>query len=121
MTPPPKHKKVDKDGYELTFYPGFLRRATVQVDGRDDVLYKQETPHGIKGKPDEPLKRFELRLRGGPNDRNVTLRVDDPKHAVAEIIVKFYPTDHKPEAGEDPPPNEVFSAENDAMLCPPIC
>ena len=121
MKHPPKHKKVDKDGYALTFYPGFLSRATVKVDGKDDVLYKQKAPHGVKDQPDEPLKRFELRLQGGPNDRDFTLHVDDPQHAIAEIVVKLYPKHHKPETGESPPPDEVFSAENDAMLCPPIC
>lgn len=121
MTPPPKHKTVDKDGYALTFYPGFLSRAVVQVDGREDVLYRQEAPHGVRDQPDEPLKRFELRLKGGPNDRDITLHVDDPQHAIAEIVVRMYPKGYKPEAGENPPPEEVFTAENDAMLCPPIC
>lgn len=121
MTPPPKHKKVDKDGYELTFYPGFLSRAVVQVDGREDVLYKQVESHSVKDQPDEPLPRFELRLRGGPNDRNVTLHVDDPQHAIAEIVIRMYPKGYKPEAGVSPPPAEVLSAVNDAMLCPPIC
>jgi hypothetical protein len=121
MTPPPKHKKVEKDGYELTFYPGFLRRAVVQVDGEDDVLYTQEAPHRVKDQPDEPLTRFELRLQGGPNDRNFTLHVDDPQHAIAEIVVKLYPRGHKPQAGEDPQPVEILSARNDAILCPPMC
>lgn len=121
MTPPPKHEKVEKDGYVLTFYPGFLSKASVLVDGKDDVLYRQEKPHKVKDKPDEPLKRFELRLRGGPNDRNITLHVDDPQHAIAEITIRMYPKGYKPEAGEDPPPDEVFTAANDAILCPPMC
>lgn len=122
MTPPPKHKKVDKDGYELTFYPGFLSKGTVQVDGKDDVLYEQKVPHGVKDQPDEPLTRYELRLQGGPNDRDVTLHVHDPKHAVAEIVVKFYPKGYRrPEAAGAPAPDEILSAVNDAILCPPVC
>ena len=121
MTPPPKHEKVEKDGYVLTFYPGFLSKASVLVDGKDDVLYRQEKPHKVKDKPDEPLKRFELRLRGGPNDRNITLHVDDPRHAIAEITIRMHPKGYKPEAGESPEPDEVFTAANDAILCPPMC
>ncbi len=121
MTPPPKHETVEKDGYVLTFYPGFLSKASVLVDGKDDVLYTQPKPHSIIDQPDEPLPRFELRLEGGPNQRNITLHVDDPEHAIAEITVRMYPRGYKAERGTAPPPNEVFTAVNDAILCPPMC
>lgn len=118
---PPKHKTVDKDGYRLTFYPGFLRKGTVRVDGQDDVLYEQGVAHPVKDKPDEPLTRWELRLKGGPNKRNFTLHVNDPQREIAEIVVKLYPRGHKAEGAEDSEPDEEFLAKNDAMLCPPIC
>lgn len=119
---PPKHRTVDKDGYRLTFYPGFLRKGSVRVDGEDDVLYEQgPVGHKVKDEPDEPLTRWELRLQGGPNRRNFTLHVDDPHREVAEIVVKLYPKGHRPQAGDDPSPNEEFSAMDGAILCPPIC
>jgi hypothetical protein len=121
MTPPPKHETVDKDGYALTFYPGFLSQATVYVNGQDDVLYQQKVPYPVGDKPDEPLTNYELRLVGGPNDRDFTLLVNDPQHAIAEIVVKLYPKGRKPDLETTPEPDEVLTAANGAMLCPPIC
>lgn len=121
MTPPPKHETVEKDGYVLTFYPGFLSKASVLVDGKDEVLYTQQKPYSIIDQPDEPLTRFELRLEGGPNERNITLHVDDPEHAIAEITVRMYPRDRTLGVGAAPAPNEVFVAVDDAILCPPMC
>ncbi|HEX2190848.1 MAG TPA: hypothetical protein VHG51_18215 [Longimicrobiaceae bacterium] len=118
---PPKHRTVDKDGYRLTFYPGFLREGVVRVDGKEDVLYEQGVAHPVKDQPDEPLTRWELRLQGGPNSRDFTLHVDDPQREIAEIVVKLYPRGHRPETGEDPEPNEEFLGKNGAILCPPIC
>ncbi|HEV2149965.1 MAG TPA: hypothetical protein VGR37_21385 [Longimicrobiaceae bacterium] len=117
----PKHRVVEKDGYALTFYPGFLRRGVVRVDGRDDVLYEQVGSHDVRDQPDEPLTRYELRLQGGPNDRDFTLHVDDPQRAIAEIVVKLYPRGHTAESGNDPEPDEEFRGDNGAILCPPIC
>ncbi len=119
---PPRHRTVDKDGYRLTFYPGFLRRGTVRVDGEDDVLYVQgPAGHPVGDAPDEPLTRWELRLRGGPNDRDFALHVHDPHREIAEIVVRLYPRGHQPRAGDDPASDEEFRGENGAILCPPIC
>jgi hypothetical protein len=118
---PPKHRVVEKDGYVLTFYPGFLRKADVEVEGRDDVLYEQTGFHDIRDQPDEPLPRYVLRLQGGPNDRDFTLHVDDPQHAIAEIVVRLYPRGQEPGSGEERVPDETFHAHNDAVLCPPYC
>ena len=122
MTPPPKHKTVEKDGYVLTFYPGFLGSATVEVDGREDVLYRQQGVHDMRNQKGEPLPHFVLRLEGGPNRRDIALHVDDPEHAIAEIVVKLYPPHHEPGTGEGAPQAvEVLNARNDAILCPPYC
>ena len=119
---PPKHETVDKDGYRLTFYPGFLRKGMVRVDGENDVLYEQgRVGHKVKDQPDEPLKRWELRLQGGPNKRNFTLHVDDPQHEIAEIVVKLYPKGHRPGVDAPTESNEEFVAEDGATLCPPYC
>lgn len=119
---PPKHEVVDKDGYRLTFYPGFLRKGTVRVDGEDDVLYEQGKPHPVKDQPDEPLTHWELRLQGGPNRRNFALHVNDPHREIAEIVVRLYPKGHRAEGGpEEPEPDEEFTAKDGATLCPPYC
>jgi len=122
---PPKHKQVDKDGYQFTFYPGFLREGRVEVTGEEPVvLYQQEKPYVIRDSPDEPLKNFELRLVGGKNGRNVTFQIDDPQHSIAEITIRLYPRGHKPggEGDEDGDgPGEIIVINNDAVLCPPVC
>lgn len=122
---PPYHEQVDKDGYQLTFYPGFVRQADVRVAGQDPVvLYRQEKPYDIRGKPDQPFKRFMLQLKGGPNDRNVTFHIDDPDHSIAEITVKLYPRGREPggvrDGGGDEP-NEVVIVVDDTVFCPPVC
>lgn len=120
--PPRRHKTVHADGYDLTFYPGFLRTAAVRAAQEGEVvLYEQTEPYDIRQHPDEPLTRFMLRLQGGPNRRSVTLRVDDPEHAVAEIVVRFHPRGYRPGGRKAGPPDESVTFENDATYCPPVC
>lgn len=121
---PPRHEQVDEDGYQFTFYPGFVREATVQAAGSPPVLlYRQEAPYDVRGRPDEPLARSEIRLVGGPNGRNVTLVVDDPEHSIAEITVRLHPKGHTPGKGpqEGHGPDEVLIIVDETILCPPIC
>lgn len=122
MTPPPeKHEVVEKDGYRLTFYPGFLSRASVDDESGRTELYAQSGSHDVRDLPDEPLTRHVLRLEGGPNQRDVTLTLDDPRHAVAEIVVRLYPAGYTPGDGEAPEPVETMTATDGAILCPPVC
>lgn len=124
---PRKHRTVKKDGYELTFYPGFLRKARVESgDGQEVVLYQQKKPYDIRGRDDEPLERFTLRLQGGRSDRDVTLRIDDPKHAIAQIVVRFHREGHDPRS--TPPAADPVAASDETVtfddfpiLCPPVC
>ncbi len=120
---PPKHKTIFKDGYELTFYPGFLGRATVTMPGEEMVvLYQQEASHDIRDQPDEPLKEFLLQLSGGEGGRSFALRVDDPEHAIAEIVVRLHPRGHTPGTGvRTERGEEVVVLENHATFCPPLC
>jgi len=118
---PRKHRTVTRKGYTLSFYPGFLREARVETGGEEVVLYRQRKPYDLRGKEDEPLKSFLLRLAGGPNDRDVTLRVEDPQYSIAEIVVRFHPRGYRPGDMEEIEPDETATFENPPVYCPPIC
>ena len=118
---PRKHRTVKKDDYSLSFYPGFLREGRVETGGEEVVLYRQRKPYDIRGRPDEPLANFSLRLAGGPNDRDVTLRIEDPQHSIAQIVVRFHPRGYTPGSREETGPDETATFENTPVLCPPIC
>ena len=120
-TPPEKHEVVEKGEYRLTFYPGFLSSAAVEDEGGRTELYEQSGSHDVRNEPDEPLTHHVIRIEGGRNKRDVTLTVDDPHHAIAEIVVRLHPTDREQGTGKAEPPVETVHVRNDAILCPPIC
>lgn len=121
-TLPPLHATVRKDGYTLTFYPGFLRRGTALVAGGvPEVLYEQTVPYDVRDRPDEPLTRYVLAVEGGPNERSLSLTVDDPEHAVAEIVVRLHPPGFVPGEGTPVTVAEELGFQDNTVLCPPVC
>lgn len=119
---PRRHENIEADGYHLTYYPGFLRGATVRVEGGEPVvLYEQRKPYDIRNRPNEPFTKFKLGLKGGPNDRDVSFEIHDPQHSIAEIVVRFHPRGHTPGGKEQSDPDETATFDNTAVLCPPIC
>lgn len=119
--PPPKHTVVEKDGYRITFYPGFAREVEVEDRGDRKEIYRQSGSHDVRNQPDEPLTHHVVRIEGGRSRRDVTLTLDDPQHAIAEIVVKLHPAGRKPGEGTAQPAEETVRMVNDAVLCPPIC
>lgn len=122
----PKEETIKKDGYELTFYPGFASRCTVrEADGTEYALYEQDRkkPYHLPPGHTKPDSKHRLKLRGGKKKQDVTIDIDDPELRIAKITIELYDENHMPgteaEGGETSV--ETFTAENDAKICPPYC
>ena len=84
-------------------------------------MYKQAAPHHLNGQSHP--KKHKIQLKGGKYDRDVTLEIDDPKHAIKQIHLELYGDRDAAEIGTSraAPTAETFTAFNTAETCPPIC
>jgi hypothetical protein len=118
-----EHKTVTKDGYEVTFHPAFASRCAIRTHGEsaeERELYKLKGKHVFKNGATHP-KRHVIKLKGGENNRDIELVINDPKHHVARIVVEMYPEDYEPGWGADTMAVETFESENGVGTCPPVC
>jgi hypothetical protein len=116
-----EEKTVSKDGYEVTFYPGFARRCTVgNADGQVE-LYSQQESYRLPNGEKLPKKNFRLRLKGGKRKQDVTLRVEDPERRIKRITVELHVSTPDEAGTRESVGTETFEIENDARLCPPNC
>ena len=96
---------VSTHGYDVAFYGGFASRVTSSVAGE---LFRQSKPFPLG---DSALaSRHQVRIAGGPSQRDITLGVIDGEHQIAEIRLVLY--------GET---NETIDVKNRAVTCPPDC
>ena len=114
--------KTDDNEYEITVHPAFASRCTVSgKDGEERELYKQKGAHKLNGKAIPKKHTIKLKAKNG-GKRDITITLDDAAHSVARITVELYDDSHDPatalKAGET---DTVFTVENSAILCPPIC
>jgi hypothetical protein len=112
---------IEKDGYEVTFHPAFASKCDVErKDGRGVDLYRQEGVHHHAEGERHPV-RHQIRLKGGPDQRDLTLMVDDPKAQIARITIELYDPSHEPGWGRGDDAVETFTVTNDGFECPPFC
>lgn len=122
MPQDPKERTIKKDGYELTFYPGFASRCTVRgADGAEHELYKQDKPYHLPDGHKKPDTKHKLKLKGGKKKQNITIDIDDPELRIAKITIELYDESHEPGMGSGGSAGETFTTENDAQICPPFC
>jgi hypothetical protein len=117
------HKSESKSSYTVTFHPAFASRCVIKGEDGEHEVYKQAKPHKFDKGEKHPAKHT-IRLQGGKFDRDVTLHVDDPKHAIKKIHVELYPhrdPEHVGDSSKSYDAAETFTAFNDAETCPPIC
>jgi hypothetical protein len=92
----PGERTVSRDGYEVTLHPAFASRCEVmRRDGEEHELYRQKGVHN-HGVGERHPKRHLVRLKGGPDDRDLTLMVDDPKAQIARVTIELYDPSHEP-------------------------
>ena len=114
--------KTDDNEYEITVHPAFASRCTVGAkNGEERELYKQKGVHKLNGK--SVPKKHTIRLKGkNGSKRDITITLDDAAHSVAKITVELYEESHDPTTALEPSDTDtVFSVENSARICPPIC
>jgi hypothetical protein len=116
-----EERTVRKDGYEVTFYPGFASRCTVKNGEGEIELYRQEESYRLPNGQTEPRRNYRLAFRGGKRKQDVTLRVDDPERRIKSITVELYPETHGSGTRSTSEDVETFSVANDAVTCPPEC
>jgi hypothetical protein len=116
-----QQRTVSRDGYEVSFHPAFASKCDVErKDGRRVHLYSQEGVHHHAEGERHPV-RHEIRLKGGPDQRDLSLLVDDPKAQIAKITIELYDPSHQPGWGRGDEPVETFTVTNDSFECPPFC
>jgi len=118
---PEGHNTAEKNNYKVTFHPALLSRATVCGDDGDCEVFRQEGKHHLNG--GEHPKQHTIRLEGGKFQRDVTLHVHDPKHAIKQIHLELYGDRPESAIGSSQvfPAAETFTAVNTVVTCPPEC
>ena len=96
---------VKAHGYDVAFYGGFASRITSSVGGE---LYRQSKPFPLGDAA--KAGRHEVRIAGGPSQRDITFGITDGEHQIANISVVFH--------GEAA---ETIDIKNRAVTCPPDC
>lgn len=117
-----EHRTVTAHGYTVAYYPGFAREVTVAVAGAEPrTLHRQSGSYKLPAGQTSPAGQHEIQLRGGKYGRDVALRVHDPKHEIAHIVLELHGPDYVPGTGEAGEPVETITIQNDAKICPPFC
>lgn len=104
---------VSVEGYEICFYPGFVRRLVlVDEGGKEITAYEQRPPFVLPAGQMKPWPSSTIEVRG--NGANVMVQVNDSGQQVdsIEIVLK----------ARDGSGNKVrLVAEDGPVLCPPFC
>lgn len=112
---------VTRDGYQFTFYPGFVSRCTLTSAQGDVELYQQEETYRLPAGQTRPNGKHRLTLAGGRKKQNVTLRVEDPEHRIKSITVELYESSTDDAGSREGEGVETITIHNDAKMCPPNC
>lgn len=116
------HITAALNDYTVTFHPAFASRCAVTGENGECEVYKQARPHKLNGQGHP--KKHVIRLQGGKYGRDITLEVNDPKHAIKQVHLELYgdrDPSHIGDSRVEYPAVETFTALNTAELCPPMC
>jgi hypothetical protein len=103
-------------GYEVSVDPTFASRVVATMTGgRTAELFHQREAFLLPAGVAAPSAEHQVRLRGGPAGRDLTLQLRDPKHHVAAVRLHLYRG--RPGA----PADSVITVMNGPVLCPPFC
>ncbi len=111
---PPSNPRecVSVAGYEVCFYPGFVRRLALVEGGTETTAYEQRSAFVLPAGQERPWPSSTIEVRG--NGVNVMVQVNDLDQQVdsIEIVLK----------ARDGSGNKVrLVAEDGPVLCPPYC
>ena len=114
LLPPSSPREcVNVGGYDVCFYPGFVRRLTlVNPDGTETPGYEQKAPFVLPPGQVKPWPSSTIEVRG--NGASIMVQVSDAGQQIDRIEISL-----KPPHGGGKGPRLVI--EDVAVLCPPIC
>jgi|GEM_PF-7095404 len=113
LPPSDPRECVTVEGYEVCFYPGFVRRLTlVDADGGETQAYDQKTPFVLPAGQDKPWPSSTIEVRG--NGVDLMVQVNDPGQQIdrMEIVLKA-------RNGNGRGPRLIV--QDGPVLCPPYC
>jgi hypothetical protein len=115
------HATAEKNHYKVTFHPAFASRCAVTGEDGECEVYKQSAPYHLNGQGHP--KQHRIQLQGGKYEREITLEIHDPKHAIRQIHLELYGDRDPRDIGSSAvyPAVETFTAFNTAETCPPNC
>lgn len=114
------HTTATQNDYTVTFHPAFASRCVVKHEDGECEVYKQTDTHHFKNGETHP-KKHTIRLQGGKYNRDITIDVHDPHHALAGLTMQLYGADHVAGMAAGSQPVETFAVDNDSPTCPPNC
>jgi len=121
--PSPSRAEVTAGGYTSAFYPGFVRKVTVQQGETSLDLYTQTAPFVLPAGALLPWTSSEFEFRGGPNLRDFSLVINDPLHEIASIEIRLKPKGTQVGIGpitvEEE--EETVTVSEATVICPPAC
>ncbi|MGH7458910.1 MAG: hypothetical protein ACREKN_07510 [Longimicrobiaceae bacterium] len=115
-----EEKTVEKDGYSVTFYPGFMSRCAVDCDGESKEIYKQDGTYHLPGGQTHPARKHTLRFKGGRMNEDFTLQIDDARDRLHKITIELKDRSLS-EVGAESTEVETVTVQNDSITCPPNC
>lgn len=111
LPPSDPRECVTVEGYEVCFYPGFVRRLTlVDADGRETQAYDQKAPFVLPAGQVRPWPSSTIEVRG--NGVDVMVQVNDLGQQVDHITIGL-----KGRGGK----GARLVVEDGPVLCPPYC
>ena len=112
LPPSPDRECRSAAGYDVCFYPGFVRKLTlVEGDVRTPV-YEQKEPFVLPPGQLAPWPSSTLELRG--NGREIVLQLNDPGQQIERVEIVLKPR------GEGRSPERLV-IQDGPVLCPPFC
>jgi hypothetical protein len=113
LPPSPPRECVTVGGYEVCFYPGFVRRlALVNPDGTETLGYEQKVPFVLPPGQDKPWPSSTIEVRG--NGASVMVQVNDPGQQIDRVEIALKARDGR---GRGP----RLIVQDGPVLCPPLC
>lgn len=110
--PSPPRECRSAAGYEICFYPGFVRRLAVVEGDAETVVYEQQGVFYLPAGQDRPWPSHSLEVRG--NGRDLMMHLHDPRQEVDSVEIVLKP------GTEGKPPVRLI-VQDGPVLCPPFC
>ncbi len=112
LPPSPARECRSAAGYDVCFYPGFVRKLSLAEDGIETPIYEQKDVFVLPPGQLLPWPSHTLELRG--NGREMAMQLFDPHQQIDRVEIVLKPR------GEGRQPERLI-LDNGPVLCPPLC